>query len=278
MATAFRDKTTVFADGLMIPTGLEIAPTPDLGSKKEDLGSGAAPDDPTLPKSNFLNPKSSPLRLLRGRGDEAAAFDRHRRRRQMRQARGRPARLRHGRQSPKHQLLPLVARRRAVFSQGLHAHSRVETPHGIVALDQAGLLPLPPARAAGSMPFTAARPSRRTRGALSSPTGARCSWCAGNNGGIYWPLPEMIRGVQNGRREQIWEKARGRKSQRAGHHRHRAPAAGMAGRAAHRRLHQQRRLGARRSQRRRRGFRRCDRPGARRCVTSTHAAASAPWT
>ncbi len=35
---------------------------------------------------------------------------------------------------------------------------------------------------------------------------------AGNNGGIYYPLPEMIRGVQGGRRENIWVNARGRKS------------------------------------------------------------------
>ena len=34
---------------------------------------------------------------------------------------------------------------------------------------------------------------------------------AGNNGGIYWPLPEMVRGVQKGRRDQLWENARGRK-------------------------------------------------------------------
>jgi hypothetical protein len=36
--------------------------------------------------------------------------------------------------------------------------------------------------------------------------------CAGNNGGIYWPLPEMIRGYRYGKRDQIWENARGRKS------------------------------------------------------------------
>ena len=35
---------------------------------------------------------------------------------------------------------------------------------------------------------------------------------AGNNGGIYWPLPEMIRGHRNGKRDQIWVNARGRKT------------------------------------------------------------------
>jgi putative heme-binding domain-containing protein len=34
---------------------------------------------------------------------------------------------------------------------------------------------------------------------------------AGNTGGIYYPLPEMIRGFQGGRREQIWVDARSRK-------------------------------------------------------------------
>ena len=35
---------------------------------------------------------------------------------------------------------------------------------------------------------------------------------AGNNGGIYWPLPEMIRGVAYGKRDKIWVNARGRKT------------------------------------------------------------------
>ena len=35
---------------------------------------------------------------------------------------------------------------------------------------------------------------------------------AGNNGTYYYPLPEMIRGVQGGRRDNIWPEGRGRKT------------------------------------------------------------------
>ncbi|MEP7316929.1 MAG: hypothetical protein ABI667_09555, partial [Sphingomicrobium sp.] len=139
------DKVTVFADGLMIPTGLEIAPTaPDLGIRNQDLGIGeSAPAKPNAegpspnPKSSTLNPKfpsacyvgeGTKLLLLTdtdgdGRADKKddvlrgfGTGDNHQN-------------INSFRWSPGGELL---------FSQGLHAHGRVETAYGIVPLDEAG--------------------------------------------------------------------------------------------------------------------------------------------
>jgi putative heme-binding domain-containing protein len=98
-----------------------------------------------------------------------------------------------------------------MFCQGLHAYARVETPHGIVALDEAGLWRFRPRE-------------QRLDAFFGGPNGPQNPWgwvftrwgepivVAGNGNGIYSPAAEMIRGWQKGRRDNLWENHRGRKN------------------------------------------------------------------
>jgi putative heme-binding domain-containing protein len=174
------DKTTVFADGLMIPTGLEIAPGPGNACY---VGEG--------PKLWLMTDTDGDGRadkrevVLRGFG----TGDNHQN-------------INSFRWSPAGELL---------FCQGLHAHARVETVWGISALDQAGLWRYRPREG-------------RLDGFYGGPADPQNPWgwvfthwaqpivVAGNNGTMYYPAPEMIRGFQGGRREPIWSQGRGRKT------------------------------------------------------------------
>lgn len=175
--TGHADKTTVFAEGLMIPTGLE------LGDGGAYVGEGT--------KLLFLKDTNGDDRadekrvVLRGFG----TGDNHQN-------------INSFRWSPGGELF---------FSQGLHGFARVETPHGIVGNDEAGLWRLRP-RELRLDPFYGGS------GDPQNPWGyAWTEWgmplvVAGNNGGISFPLPEMIRGRKIGTRQNIWVNARSRKS------------------------------------------------------------------
>ena len=97
------------------------------------------------------------------------------------------------------------------FSQGLHAYSRVETPHGIVALDEAGFFRFRPREHRLDAFYGGHADPQNPWGFVWTDWG-QMLMVAGNNGGVFYPLPEMIRGFQKGRRDQIWVNARGRKT------------------------------------------------------------------
>ena len=210
--TAFQrvhaDKVTVFADGLMIPTGLEIAPGGERSGAAQASGSVAAGDQgragarpselagsacyvgegPKLWKltdttgSGVADKREVVLRGF-GTGDNHQNINSFR-------------------WSPGGELM---------FSQGLHGHARVETPYGVVGLDEAGLWRYRPAE-------------QRLDGFFGGSADPQNPWgwtflhwgqpliSAGNSGNMYYALPEMIRGFQGGRRETIWAEGRGRKT------------------------------------------------------------------
>jgi putative heme-binding domain-containing protein len=214
------DKTTVFADGLMIPTGLEIAPTPAAtardfnaeSAKGAETRRGKENENPSANLSNSsapsaLNPSAcylgegTKLLLLTDTdGDEKCdkrevvlrgfgTGDNHQN-------------INSFRWSPGGELF---------FSQGLHAHARIETPYGIVPLDEAGFWRYRPREGRLDSFYGGPAEPQNPWGFVWTDWG-QMLMCAGNNGGIYWPLPEMIRGYRYGKRDQIWENARGRKS------------------------------------------------------------------
>ena len=69
-----------------------------------------------------------------------------------------------------------------MFCQGLHAYSRVETPHGIVALDAGRALALSPARASARCLFRRAADPQNPWGWIFTQMGRSRSSSAGNSG------------------------------------------------------------------------------------------------
>jgi len=176
------DKTTVFADGLMIPTGLEIAPTSKQATAAAYVGEGTrlwlmTDDDGDLKADRREI-------VLRGFG----TGDNHQN-------------LNSFRWSPGGELL---------FCQGLHAFSRVETPYGIVKLDEAGLWRFRPREHRLDAFYGGAADPQNPWGWVWTKWGQPIV-VAGNNGTMYYPMPEMIRGWQGGRRDSIWA-GKGRKT------------------------------------------------------------------
>ncbi len=182
------DKTTVFADGLMIPTGLEIAPPatkPEKGDAGRAVYVGEGPKLWLMTDTDGDGKADKREVVLRGFG----TGDNHQN-------------INSFRWSPGGELL---------FCQGLHAHARVETPWGISSLDQAGLWRFRPRE-------------QRLDGFYGGPADPQNPWGwtftkwaqpivnAGNSGTMYYPAPELIRGWQSGRREPIWSEGRGRKT------------------------------------------------------------------
>lgn len=179
------DRTTVFAEGLMIPTGLEMAPMtqpskPDGASvyvgegtklwlMTDDDGDGRA-DRKQIVFRGF------------GTGDNHQNINSFR-------------------WSPGGELM---------FCQGLHAFSRVETPNGIVKLDEAGLWRLRPLAQRLDAFYGGAADPQNPWGWVWTKWGQPIV-VAGNNGTMYYPMPEMIRGWQGGRRDSIWA-GKGRKT------------------------------------------------------------------
>ena len=198
----YADKVTVFADGLMIPTGLEIAP------ESQDEKSGAGREGTGVPGSSAGRSSSAcyvgegpKLWLLTdidgdGRADKREVVlrgfgteDNHQN-------------INSFRWSPGGELM---------FCQGLHAHARIETPHGIVRLDQAGLWRFRPREMRLDAFFGGAADPQNPWGWTFTQWGEPLI-SAGNSGNMYYPAPEMIRGWQGGRRETIWASGRGRKT------------------------------------------------------------------
>src|SRR5262249_52022602 len=113
----YADKITTFADGLMIPTGIEVAPAPASGDsatgdkKPSACYVGEGPKLWRLTDTDGDGKADKREVVLRGFG----TGDNHQN-------------INSFRWSPGGELM---------FSQGLHGHARVETPYGIVALDEA---------------------------------------------------------------------------------------------------------------------------------------------
>ncbi|MBI4625882.1 MAG: c-type cytochrome [Verrucomicrobia bacterium] len=174
------DKSTVFADGLMIPTGLEIAPGPGNACY---VGEGT--------KVWLMTDTDGDGRadrreiVLRGFG----TGDNHQN-------------INSFRWSPAGELM---------FSQGLHAFSRVETPWGISTLDQAGLWRYRPREQRLDGFYGGDNQPANPWGWVFTRWGEPIV-VAGNTGGFHFPAPEMIRGWQGGRRDSVWVKQRGRKT------------------------------------------------------------------
>ena len=174
------DKSTVFADGLMIPTGLEIAPGPGNACY---VGEGT--------KVWLLTDTDGDGRadrreiVLRGFG----TGDNHQN-------------INSFRWSPAGELM---------FSQGLHGFSRVETPWGITTLDQAGLWRYRPREQRLDAFYGGDNQPLNPWGWVFLRWGEPIV-VAGNSGGFHFPAPEMIRGWQGGRRDSVWLKQRGRKT------------------------------------------------------------------
>ena len=175
--TGRADKTTVFADGLLIPTGLE------LGDGGAYVGEGT--------KLLFLKDTDGDDRadekrvVLRGFG----TGDNHQN-------------INSFRWSPGGELF---------FSQGLHGFARVETPYGIVGNDEAGLWRLR-TRELRLDPFYGGSADPQNPWGFAWTEWGMPLVVAGNNGGISFPLPEMVRGRKIGSRQNIWVNARSRKS------------------------------------------------------------------
>ena len=186
--TGRADKVTVFAEGLMIPTGLELAP----------FGYGAG--GPVPGAAAYIG-EGTKLWLMRdtdgdGKADRREVVlrgfgtgDNHQN-------------INSFRWSPSGELM---------FCQGLHAHSRVETPHGIVRLDEAGLWRLRPREERLDAFFGGPADPQNPWGWTFTKWGFPLI-SAGNSGNMYYPAPEFIRGYQGGRRETVWASGRGRKT------------------------------------------------------------------
>jgi putative heme-binding domain-containing protein len=172
------DKTTVFADGLMIPTGLEldghggcyVGEGTRLWHFHDSNGDGRA-DDREI--------------VLRGFG----TGDNHQN-------------INSFWWSPGGELM---------FCQGLHTFSRVETPFGIAKLDEAGFWRLRPQRFQLDS-FFGGSPDPQNPWGWAFTHWGQPLLVAGNNGGVFYPLPQMMPGLTPAPRANIWVNARGRKS------------------------------------------------------------------
>jgi putative heme-binding domain-containing protein len=170
------DKSTVFADGLIIPTGIEIGDGgiyvgngTELLHLKDTDGDGRA---------------DQRRAVLRGFGTGDAHQN-----------------INSFQWGPGGELM---------FSQGLHSFSRVETPWGIASLDQAGIWRLRPRLFRLDGFFGGAMPPHNPWGFVFDDWGQQLV-VAGNGHGIFYPLPVMIRGHRILDYDQIWEGYRGRK-------------------------------------------------------------------
>jgi glucose/arabinose dehydrogenase len=170
------DKTTVFADGLFIPTGLE------LGDGGIYVGTG----------TELLHFKDLDGD---GRADERRAV------------------LRGFGTGDSHQNINSFhwgPGGELYFSQGLHGFARVETPWGVAKLDQAGLWRLRPRLLKLESFFGGGMAPHNPWGFVHDDWGQMIV-VAGNGHGIYDPLPVMIPRRQTRDIPQIWVNYRGRK-------------------------------------------------------------------
>ena len=211
----YADKIAVFADGLMIPTGLEIAPVAQSSSPATE---DSKPETRNAKPSACYVGEGPKLWLLTdttgsGHADKREVVlrgfgtgDNHQN-------------VNSFRWSPGGELM---------FSQGpcMGSTPWVETPQRRKsASDQAGLWRYRPGGMVGPDDAGAwsYRPERLDAffGGAADPQNP-WGWTfthwgqplisAGNSGNMYYALPEMIRGYQDGRRDTIWAEGRGRKT------------------------------------------------------------------
>ncbi len=192
----YADKVTVFADGLMIPTGIEIAA---VTSSNSDTASAT---DNQNQKSSAVYVSEGPKLWLMTDTDGDGIADK------------REVVLRGFGTGDNHQNINSFRWSpggELMFCQGLHGFARVETPYGVVGLDQAGLWRYRPHQQRLDAFFGGAADPQNPWGWTFT------KWAvplisAGNTGTMYYPVPEMIRGFQGGRRDNIWATGRGRKT------------------------------------------------------------------
>lgn len=176
------DKTTVFADGLMIPTGLELAPGSGTGAACY-VGEGTTIWLMTDTDGDGRADRREVVLRGFGTGDNHQNINSFR-------------------WSPGGELM---------FCQGLHGFARVETPLGVTRLDQAGLWRYRPREQRLDAFYGGPADPQNPWGWVYTHWGQPIV-VAGNSGTMYYPAPELIRGWQGGRRQPIWSQGRGRKT------------------------------------------------------------------
>ena len=170
------DRSTVFADGLFIPTGIELV------------------------KDGCYVGNSTELLLLRDTDGDGRA-DR------------REVVLRGFGTGDNHQNLNSFQwgpGGELWFSQGLHSHSRVETPWGVEKLDAAGLWRFRP-RQWRLDPFFGSELAPHNPWGFVFDDWGQMFVLAGNGHGIFYPLPTLFRDHRIVQLDQIWKDYRGRK-------------------------------------------------------------------
>ncbi|MBI3415539.1 MAG: c-type cytochrome [Verrucomicrobia bacterium] len=171
------DKTTVFADGLMIPTGLE------LGDGGAYVGHGT--ELLFLKDTNGDDRADDRRVLLRGFG----TGDNHQN-------------INSFRWGPGGELW---------FCQGLHTHSSVETPWGLVRLDQAGLWRLRPRLTKLEGFYGSQNEPQNPWGYVFTDWGEPIV-IAGNNSSSIYPVPGLVSNHRDEPPALIWKNGNGRKS------------------------------------------------------------------
>ncbi|MFN0127981.1 MAG: PVC-type heme-binding CxxCH protein [Verrucomicrobiales bacterium] len=172
------DKSTVFARGLMIPTGLETLAD----------GSGC-----------YLG-HGTELLLLRDTDGDGRADQRE-------------VVLRGFGTGDNHQNINSFSWApggELWFCQGLHAHARVETPFGIVKLDQAGIWRLNPRTLRLEGFYGSAADPQNPWGFVFTDWGEALE-LAGNNSVIIYPTPGMVKRPKPAQPANLWPTGRGRK-------------------------------------------------------------------
>ncbi|MBI3851601.1 MAG: c-type cytochrome [Verrucomicrobia bacterium] len=171
------DKTTVFADGLMIPTGIE------LGDGGAYVGHGT---EMLFLKDSDGDGKADERRVvLRGFG----TGDNHQN-------------INSFLFGPGGELW---------FSQGLHTRSHVETPWGIVHLEQAGLWRLWPRRLKLEGFYGSEHEPQNPWGYVFTDWGEPIV-IAGNNSSSIYPVPGLVLNHRDDPPALIWKNGNGRKS------------------------------------------------------------------
>jgi putative heme-binding domain-containing protein len=172
------DKTIVFADGLFIPTGIETLAD----------GSGC-----------YLG-HGTELLLLRDTDGDGRADQRE-------------VVLRGFGTGDNHQNINSFAwgpGGELWFCQGLHAHARVETPFGIVKLDQAGIWRLNTRTLQLEGFYGSAADPQNPWGFVFTDWGEALE-LAGNNSVVIYPVPGMVKRPKPAQPANIWPTGRGRK-------------------------------------------------------------------
>ena len=175
-ADGLADKTTVFADGLMIPTGLEV------------MGNGC-----------YLGHGTELLLLKDNDGDDKADE--------------RQVVLRGFGTGDNHQNINSFLwgdGGQLYFCQGLHIHSHVETPWGISSLEQAGVWRLRPRLLKLDGFFGSANEPQNPWGWVFTGWGEPIV-IAGNNSSHIYPVPAMVARHRDEPNSLIWKNGNGRK-------------------------------------------------------------------